>query len=190
MIGIISDIHGNYVALASVLDRLDRLGAGEIICLGDVAGYYCQVNECCEALRARKIFTLMGNHDWYLAAGQPCPRSKSANVCLDYQRGVISKENLNWLAGLPARATLGGLNLVHGGWNDPMDEYVEPTAEYFSGLAGRHFASGHTHLARVWTGGGEGLLQSGGGGAAAGRESGGGVCHVGWRFVWAGAGAL
>lgn len=146
MIGIISDVHGNHVALAAVLERLDAMGASKIICLGDVAGYYSQINECCDALRARNIFTLMGNHDLYLASGTRCPRSNSANRCLDYQRSVISATNLAWLAGLPEAATVHGIRVVHGGWNDPIDEYMKPTAEYFSHLGGNHFASGHTHV--------------------------------------------
>ena len=80
MIGIISDVHGNYSALSRVLARLDALGVSRIICLGDTAGYYCQVNECCDALRERAVFSVMGNHDWYLARQQRCPRSNSANA--------------------------------------------------------------------------------------------------------------
>lgn len=155
MIGIISDVHGNHVALAAVLERLDAMGASEIICLGDVAGYYSQINECCDALRARNIFTLMGNHDLYLASGTRCPRSNSANRCLDYQRSVISASNLAWLAGLPEAATVHGIRIVHGGWNDPIDEYMKPAADYFSELDGDHFASGHTHVPCIFSAGGK-----------------------------------
>jgi predicted phosphodiesterase len=55
MIGIISDIHGNYEALKVVLQELDQKGVSKIYCLGDVVGYYSQVNECCEVLREREI---------------------------------------------------------------------------------------------------------------------------------------
>lgn len=155
MIGIISDIHGNYVALETVLDQLDRLGVSDIICLGDVGGYYCQINQCCDALRSRNIFTLMGNHDWYLASGNACPRSKSANVCLDFQRRAIDKDHLRWLASLPNTATIQGIRIVHGGWNDPIDEYVTPSAPYFSAVPGGALASGHTHVSRLWSAAGK-----------------------------------
>lgn len=155
MIGIISDIHGNHVALSAVLKRLDEMGISEIVCLGDVGGYYCQINECCAALRSRNILSLMGNHDWYLATGEGCPRSNSANVCLDYQRGVLSVENLEWLKTLPSEADVHGIRIVHGGWNDPIDEYLKPSEEYFSKLPGKYFASGHTHVQHVWSGGGK-----------------------------------
>jgi len=155
MIAIISDIHGNHAALAAVLDQIRRIGAERIICLGDVGGYYCQINACCEALQENNVLSLMGNHDWYLATGTQCPRSNSANRCLDYQREVISKANLDWLASLKPQAQIDGLNIVHGGWNDPLDEYVVPSIEYFADLPGRFFASGHTHVPCVWSVGGK-----------------------------------
>lgn len=68
-IGLISDIHGNYEALKAVLAELDRMNVSEIYCIGDVVGYYSQVNECCDELRLRQIPCVMGNHDWYLASG-------------------------------------------------------------------------------------------------------------------------
>jgi len=89
-IGFISDIHGNYEALKSVLASLDEMGVDSIYCLGDVVGYYAQPNECCSALRERDIPCLMGNHDWYVAGGGFCPRSKSVNDCLVYQRKVLT----------------------------------------------------------------------------------------------------
>ncbi len=145
-IAIISDIHGNHVALSAVLSKLDSLGVTEIVCLGDIGGYYCQINECCDELRAREIFCLMGNHDWYLVNNKTCPRSNSANICLQYQQKVISDSNKSWLSTLLPHAKLGSLNIVHGGWSDPIDEYVKPSAEYFSSIEGIFFASGHTHV--------------------------------------------
>ncbi|MEG0860214.1 MAG: metallophosphoesterase family protein [Pseudomonas sp.] len=153
MIGIISDIHGNYSALRTVLAKLDELGVAQIICLGDTAGYYSQINECCEALRERQVFSVMGNHDWYLARHERCPRSNSANVCLDYQLSVITAPNLAWLDSLAERSVQHGVNIVHGGWNDALDEYLRPSQAYFAGLPGNYFASGHTHVQHLWEGG-------------------------------------
>ena len=146
-IGIISDIHGNYEALQTVLAELDAMNVSEIYCLGDVVGYYSQVNECCDELRKRNIPCLMGNHDWYMASGGFCPRSKSVNDCLLYQRKVITKENIEWLRTFPMQRFVGSIHMVHGGWADPIDEYlVEPNEEYFSRIEGKNFVSGHTHF--------------------------------------------
>jgi predicted phosphodiesterase len=145
-IGLISDIHGNYEALRVVLSELDRLNVSEIYCLGDVVGYYSQVNECCEALRSRDIPCLMGNHDWYMAGGGFCPRSRSVNDCLAYQRSVIEDEHVAWLRQFPSHRFVGDIHMVHGGWADPIDEYLQPSAEYFSRIKGTTFVSGHTHI--------------------------------------------
>lgn len=146
-IGLISDIHGNHPALRAVLERLDALGVDAVYCLGDVVGYYTQVNECCDAVRARNIPCVMGNHDWYLASGGYCLRSKSVRDCLTHQRAVVTPENLAWLKGLPVHIEAHGLSLLHGGWSDPIDEYLrEPDEGYFAPMPGRFFASGHTHV--------------------------------------------
>lgn len=153
MIGIISDIHGNYTALKAVLVELEKLDVKKIICLGDVAGYYSEVNECCNILRKMNILTIMGNHDWYLSTNTDCPRSNSANDCLQYQKHVISKENLVWLKNLPIKATVDNIHIVHGGWNDPIDEYMKPSTEYFKDIPGDIFCSGHSHIQKIWSDG-------------------------------------
>lgn len=148
-VGLISDIHGNFSALSAVLRRLDEEKVGKIVCLGDTAGYYPQVNECIDALREREIPSVMGNHDWYLTSGR-CIRSETVNDCIEYQRTIISKQNLMWLQNLPIQLEEHGIRVVHGGWSDPLDEYLEPSAEYFRMLRGSYFASGHSHIPQVF----------------------------------------
>ncbi len=145
-IGMISDIHGNYEALKAVLEELDRMNISKIYCMGDVVGYYSQVNECCDEIKSRNIPCVMGNHDWYMAGGGFCKRSRSVNDCIEYQRKVITKENLEWLKSLPIQRYIGNIHLLHGGWSDPIDEYLQPTKEYFSRIDGEIFFSGHTHI--------------------------------------------
>lgn len=148
-VGLISDIHGNYEALRAVLGELDRLGISRIFCAGDVVGYYTEINECCRELRERNIPSVMGNHDWYLAGGGFCARSRSVNECLAYQRTIISDSHREWLGTLPVQIAIGEIRMVHGGWSDPIDEYLEPTREYFERVEGRVFVSGHTHMQTV-----------------------------------------
>ena len=145
-IAFISDIHGNYEALKAVFSEIDRLGISDVYCAGDIVGYYSQINECCNELRQRGIPSVMGNHDWYMAGGGFCPRSKSVNDCLVYLRSVIDIENLNWLKSLPVQMQIGQIKMVHGGWANPLDEYLKPTQEYFEQVEGELFVSGHTHV--------------------------------------------
>lgn len=149
MIALISDVHGNFIALEQVLRQIDQMGIKDIYCLGDTAGYYAQINECCDALRERHVRSVMGNHDWYMAGHGHCLRSKSVNDCLAYQRRIITAENLNWLKSLPVTYQIGELSMVHGGWDNPIDEYLQPTEEYFARIGGRYFASGHTHVQKI-----------------------------------------
>lgn len=142
----ISDIHGNYEALKAVLSEIDKLGISSVYCAGDIVGYYTQINECCNELRLRSITSVMGNHDWYMVGGGCCPRSKSVNDCLTYQRGIIEDKNLNWLKVLPVQMQIDRIRMVHGGWADPIDEYLKPTHEYFEKMVGDVFVSGHTHV--------------------------------------------
>lgn len=144
-IGLISDIHGNFEALTQVLAALDRLGVSDTYCLGDVVGYYTQINECCAELQRRNIPSLMGNHDWYMAGGGFCARSRSVNDCLAYQRTIIRPEHMQWLRSLPVQRKVQNMHMVHGGWADPIDEYLKPSAEYFARIEGSIFVSGHTH---------------------------------------------
>lgn len=146
MIGIISDIHGNYTALMEVLKSLDAMGVKDIYCLGDIVGYYTQINECCDELRKRNVKCIIGNHDWYMIGKSFCPRSNSVNDCLQYQKTIITEENLNWLSSLPVFRKVQGIFMVHGGWTDPIDEYIDPQKEYFDRIEGKYFMSGHTHV--------------------------------------------
>jgi putative phosphoesterase len=146
MIAIIADIHGNYTALCEVLKEIDKMDIETIYNCGDITGYYSQVNECCDELRKRNIVSVMGNHDFYLTANIKCPRSRSVNECLEYQKEIISRENLDWLKSLPQKITLGDLSFVHGGWIDNIDEYLEPNEKYFIDINGKYFISGHTHI--------------------------------------------
>lgn len=150
MLAIISDVHGNYPALKAVMDEIDHLECEHIVSLGDVAGYYCMINECIDLMRRRNTVKLMGNHDDYLVRNTPCPRSNSANKCLDYQRLIITSENLQWLADAVESVKLNNISMVHAGWNDSLDEYLyELSVEYFADKQEKYFFSGHTHVQMV-----------------------------------------
>ena len=101
----------------------------QILCLGDIAGYYCLLNECIDVLRERPVIRLLGNHDYYLATGTASERSRTANLCLEYQAQHITEDRLR-LAGrsIPAIMTGRGFQLCMRGWDDPLEEYI---ASYF-----------------------------------------------------------
>lgn len=153
MIALIADIHANLAALQAVLRRLDNLGVREIICLGDIAGYGPQINECCELLQQRSVVGVKGNHDHYLLTGTSSGRSVTADMCIRYQASTITDQNLHWLGSFPLTLTSRGINIVHGGWADPLDQYLySVNAKMFEEVPGKRFASGHTHIPLLWEG--------------------------------------
>ena len=64
MIAMISDIHANLEALVAVLDDIRKHGIKKIYCCGDIVGYGANPNECIELVRANKIESVLGNHDY------------------------------------------------------------------------------------------------------------------------------
>jgi predicted phosphodiesterase len=68
--GLIADIHGNALALDTVLRELEREGIEDIICLGDVA-VGPQPIEALERVRELGCPTIMGNWDAYFVNGFP-----------------------------------------------------------------------------------------------------------------------
>tara|TARA_B100000674_G_C37937120_1_gene960838 strand:- start:20 stop:700 length:681 start_codon:yes stop_codon:yes gene_type:complete len=150
MKAIISDIHANYEALCATLNAIDSMNIQDIVCLGDISGYYCDINECCNLIREKNIPSLLGNHDYYLISGEQCNRSNSVNRCIKYQRQIITSENLNWLQTLTPNQKFGELNAVHGGWKDSLEEYVKMPHLSFLDQTGKYFISGHTHVPCIY----------------------------------------
>lgn len=60
---VISDIHANLEAFQKTLEDIDSQNVDEIICLGDIVGYYPNPNECVELCKKRHIQCIRGNHD-------------------------------------------------------------------------------------------------------------------------------
>lgn len=70
LLGIISDIHADYDALAIALDVLIAKGVDKIVCLGDVVEKGTQGDACAEKLHSWLIPCVRGNHDELAIANQ------------------------------------------------------------------------------------------------------------------------
>ncbi len=147
LIAILSDIHGNLPALEAVLEDMEPYPISKVISLGDVSGYYPFINEVIELLHKHDATNLIGNHDRYVIDNTECPRSRSANLALTYQKSVITEENRAWLKQSSPSIILGDASFVHGGWDDPEDEYLyKVSAGYFERFDEKFFFCGHTHV--------------------------------------------
>ena len=147
MTAILSDIHGNLPALESVLEDMAQYDIDQVISLGDVSGYYPFINEVIELLRSHQAINLIGNHDRYIIDNTECPRSTSANLCLTYQKSVITDKNREWLAKSSSSPLIfEDASMVHGGWDDPEDEYLyKINTAYLKDLM-RNFSSAVTPM--------------------------------------------
>ncbi len=146
MRAIISDVHGNLAALEAVLARIDALGCDEILSLGDVVGYYAQPGECIDLLRARGIVNILGNHDHYIVSGEGCPRSKLVSDITEFQRGIISPAQVEWLR-MSVPSIVDGTDVYfHGGPDDPVDQYLYAISDADFPDGARRLFAGHTHV--------------------------------------------
>ena len=146
MIAVVSDIHGNLPALQAVVSAAWSLGCNRIISLGDVAGYYAQPGECIDLLKAHNAINIMGNHDKYLASGTNCPRSKAVSEITNYQRGIVSSEQVLWLSKSVSTLTEDGNYFAHGGWQDPLDQYLYKVSAKHIPPGAINLFTGHTHV--------------------------------------------
>ncbi len=75
-IALLADIHGNLVALETVLQEIARESVDKIICLGDVAVLGPQPHEVVDRLRQLECPVILGNTDAWLLAP---PKTKILN---------------------------------------------------------------------------------------------------------------
>jgi diadenosine tetraphosphatase ApaH/serine/threonine PP2A family protein phosphatase len=125
---VISDVHANAVALEAVLKDAGKVD--ETWCLGDVAGYGPQPNECIERIRSLpKLTCMMGNHDFAAVGDQTLETfNTDARKALLWQRNMFSEESRGFLSSLPDKVVVRGeVSLAHGSPRDPIWEYVMNT---------------------------------------------------------------
>lgn len=145
-LGVLSDIHGNRVALDAVLADLPPVD--RVVCGGDVVGYNPWPAECVEALRDADVVTVQGNHDRAAVSGDTQWLNSMATAGIEHAREVLSQRQLEWLRSLPAERTVADdrVKLVHGHPTDP-DRYTY-RSEVGPDILGDEdvLVLGHTHV--------------------------------------------
>ncbi len=148
-VAVLSDVHGNLPALEAVLADVGSIDA--LLCCGDLVGYYPDVCEVVERLRALGARTVRGNHELMATGRLPVPPERAAYYRIDWARRVLSGEQLTWLATLPSALELAEDGLVievrHA---SPWDEetYLYRDSPALAGVTlpeGRWLFLGHTH---------------------------------------------
>ena len=146
LVGIISDVHANRIALSAVL--ADMPDVDGLVCAGDIVGYNPWPAECVDELRARDVPTVMGNHDRAVATATGFVGSRMADAGAQYAIDALGSDRIEWLRGLPdSRLAIGGrIRLVHGHPDDP-NRYTYPSL-FSADLLGEEdvLVMGHTHV--------------------------------------------
>ncbi len=166
-IGIISDIHGNSLALDKVLEKLDSLGVEKILCLGDLAmaGYdpNYTIEKIKELANAGKAEVIQGNTDKMIVEYDPIIIENIKNVphgaCMGWALvddvKIIKEENVEYLKSLKETKELeiDGIKicLAHGTprrQNENMlpSTSVERVEEMVSSTDANLIFLGHTHF--------------------------------------------
>ncbi len=116
-LALISDIHGNLVALEEVLRDIDQRDVDAVICLGDIVGYGPESAECVALVRHACRMVIRGNHeDGVLAAESSGESARGwnpiARAGIAYARRTLSSDDCAFLASLPASLSVAGLLLA------------------------------------------------------------------------------
>lgn len=149
MLAVLSDIHANLSALEAVLVDARQRGCRRFLSLGDVVGYGPQPAECIDLLRSEGIVNILGNHDAYIVKNTDCPRSIVVSQILNYHRLLLNSEHVKWLKGSPEFIREEDALFVHGGPDDPTDQYLYTVSPHTVPVNVRWLFAGHTHVQAI-----------------------------------------
>ena len=154
---IVTDIHANLPALEAVEAHAMGQGADRWVCLGDTVGYAAEPDACCDLIRERAAFCLLGNHD--AAAVERMELDyyyEAARQALLWTRDTLSETNRAWLHALPYTVREETVEYCHGSPVNPpaydyifLNEHAKALLAHREQLAAVTFL-GHAHLPRAW----------------------------------------
>jgi carbamoyl-phosphate synthase large subunit len=133
-IAILSDIHGNYLALEAVIKELKKEGVTKLLILGDCVGYYYHPEKVLNLLDSWDKEMIKGNHEDMLKIAIDYPEQIEV-IRKKYGSGIkfaiqkLNKEIIEDLINLPNKKNLEingiKIKLVHG---SPLGEngYIYP----------------------------------------------------------------
>ncbi len=126
---ILTDVHGNLIALQAVLAELDTLDIGDVVFGGDIVGYGARPAECVALVRERGGRCVLGNHDHYLnmLARQgtgilPATwRENPVWAGVVHALEQLDEEARAWLGSRPMLLQIEGGIVCHASLHDPFE---------------------------------------------------------------------
>ena len=154
-VAVVSDIHGNLLALDAVMTDIERHSPDEVWCGGDIAWGGPWASECIARVRDAGWTCVKGNSDvWITGDPQTIDDNDERQRFVDIAAAhAISPEDAQWLLNLPlGHSGAGSVLLVHG---TPVSPFVGPppdaSAADFTPYEGQAalVIYGHVHRAFV-----------------------------------------
>ncbi|MET0387323.1 MAG: metallophosphoesterase family protein [Polyangiales bacterium] len=158
-IALISDIHGNEIALRRVLQSIAEVGADQVVCLGDVATLGVAPAEVLDMLKYVGCPCIAGNHDDYVLGGPLDDGHATTEVLRDailWCRDALTSPQLEFVRGFEEGRDmpLGNhhqLRLFHGSPSSNLVNLLPDTPSVeLDMLLGEArstvMAGGHTHI--------------------------------------------
>lgn len=116
-IAVVSDIHGNLLALDAVMEDLAAQSPDEVWCGGDIGWGGPWAQECITRVREAGWRCVRGNTDIWITGDPQTISSKEERALLEELAAQhnIAPDDARWLSGLPLGYTpAGSILLVHG----------------------------------------------------------------------------
>lgn len=161
-VALLSDIHGNAVALDACFEDLRAEGgADRIVVAGDLCMDGPRPRGVLRRLREAGANVVRGNTDRMIALEDATKFDEEDRAAIMWQRGALGQDAVAWLGAAPPTMTIGdgesGLFICHATpknddehvWPDAGDEQLESLV---TGIPQRTFAFGHLHYPyiRAW----------------------------------------
>ncbi|HVF53433.1 MAG TPA: metallophosphoesterase family protein [Actinomycetota bacterium] len=122
-IAVVSDIHGNLIALDAVMTDLESQSPDQVWCGGDLGWGGPWATDCIDRVRAAGWPVVKGNTDVWLTGDPQTIEGEEARAHAEAMAAAhnISQDHATWLAGLPlGHAGPGSMLLVHGTPSSPF----------------------------------------------------------------------
>jgi predicted phosphodiesterase len=131
-LAVISDIHGNLLALQAVLADIARQGVDQTLNLGDILSGPLQPAKTADLLMAQGFPTIRGNHERQLLEVLAQPGPVDTTTADGYAASQISPAHAAWLQTLPVSLELDSdVWLYHGTPRSDLQYWLETVVPGF-----------------------------------------------------------
>jgi predicted phosphodiesterase len=117
---IVSDIHANLHAWQAALADIRRIGADQILCLGDIIGYGPSPMQVIDSVYDSVTHTTLGNHDAAICGFyDPAYFNDHARRTVEWTHNQLDRQAIQFLEKLPLKLRAKTFCCVHGDLSAP-----------------------------------------------------------------------